>query len=110
MKLTERTGELVCMKVITDDEDLLLVRNDGTVLRMPIPQVPIIGRATQGVRMMRVDDGSRLAWVAVVPHMDESDEESDVVIDAPESVEAVEAETFDYESETPEADENDTEE
>ncbi len=70
MQLTDRTGELECLRMTAEDEDLMLIRDDGTVMRMPIEQVSIISRNTQGVRLMRVDEGTRVAAVAVVPHQE----------------------------------------
>ena len=74
MQLTERTGELTCLRMTADNEDLMLIRDDGTVMRMPLAQVNVISRNTQGVRLMRVDEGTRIAAVAVVPHQEEEEE------------------------------------
>ncbi len=82
MALTERTGKLECLRMAGDDEDLMLIRDDGTVMRMPLSQLSIIGRNTQGVRLMRVDEGTRVVSVAVVPHQEPADD------DLPESAEA----------------------
>lgn len=71
MSLTERTGSLACLKMTTDEQDVMLVRDDGTVIRTPASQIPVIGRATQGVRLMRVDEGTRIACVALAPHGEE---------------------------------------
>jgi DNA gyrase subunit A len=75
MQLTDKTGDLACLKMTTEDEDLMLIRDDGTIIRMPIDQINIISRVTQGVRLMRVDEGTRVVSVEVVPHQD--DEETD---------------------------------
>ena len=82
MSLTERTGSLACLKMTTDEQDVMLVRDDGTVIRTPASQIPVIGRATQGVRLMRVDEGTRIACVALAPHGEEESESS-----VPESAE-----------------------
>ena len=54
---------------------MMLVRDDGTIIRTPVAQVPNIGRATQGVRVMRVDEGTRVVCVALAPHAEEEGEE-----------------------------------
>ena len=74
MQLTDKTGDLSCLRMAGDEQDLMLIRDDGTVMRMPVEQVSVISRNTQGVRLMRVDEGTRIASVAIVPHQDESDE------------------------------------
>ncbi len=76
MNLTEKTGDLACCKMTSGDEDMMLVRDDGTIIRTPVSQVPNIGRATQGVRLMRVDEGTRVVCVALAPHAEEESEES----------------------------------
>ncbi len=74
MQLTDRTGDLACLRMVGDDQDLMLIRDDGTVMRMPVDQVSVISRYTQGVRLMRVDEGTRIASVALVPHQEQTDE------------------------------------
>ena len=73
MQLTDRTGDLACLRMVGDDQDLMLIRDDGTVMRMPVDQVSVISRYTQGVRLMRVDEGTRIASVALVPHQEQTD-------------------------------------
>lgn len=84
MTLTERTGSLACLKMVTDEQDVMLVRDDGTVIRTPASQIPVIGRATQGVRLMRVDEGTRIACVALAPHAEEEEQEPAAAADASE--------------------------
>jgi len=76
MMLTDKTGDLTCLRMVADDEDLMLIRDDGTIMRMPLEQVSVIGRNTQGVRLMRVDDGTKVVSVAVVPHSEETAEDA----------------------------------
>lgn len=77
MALTDKTGDLECLRMTTEDEDLMLIRDDGTVMRMPLSQVSVIGRNTQGVKLMRVDEGTRVVSVAVVPHQDDDETEEE---------------------------------
>lgn len=84
MTLTERTGSLACLKMVTDEQDVMLVRDDGTVIRTPASQIPVIGRATQGVRLMRVDEGTRIACVALAPHAEEEEQEPAAAADTSE--------------------------
>ena len=75
MMLTDKTGDLTCLKMVKGDEDLMLIRDDGTIMRMPVSQVNVIGRNTQGVRLMRVDEGTKVVSIAVAPHSEEEDED-----------------------------------
>jgi len=89
-QLTEKTGDLACLKMTADGEDVMLIRDDGTIIRLPLDQVNIISRNTQGVRLMRVDEGTRVVSVEIVPH---SDEEPTEGIPAEEDAAAAEPET-----------------
>ncbi len=86
--ITEKTGVLACMKLCDGTEDIMMIRDDGTIIRMPVDQISITSRNTQGVRLMRVDEGTRVVSVALVPH----DEENEVEAEAA-AQHAAEAET-----------------
>ena len=68
LKLTEKTGRLVCLRMCTDEEDIMLVRDDGVIIRVPAAEISVISRNTQGVRLMRVDDEHRVVSIARAPH------------------------------------------
>ncbi|MPM28610.1 DNA gyrase subunit A [bioreactor metagenome] len=85
-QLTEKTGDLACLKMSGEGEDAMLIRDDGTIIRLPLDQVNVISRNTQGVRLMRVDEGTRVVSVEVVPHADEEPDEA-----APEAPQTPEA-------------------
>jgi len=70
-QLPEKPGDLACLKMTAEGEDVMLVRDDGTIIRLPLDQVNIISRNTQGVRLMRVEAGTRVVSVEIVPHSDE---------------------------------------
>ena len=72
-QLTEKTGDLACLKMTAEGEDVMLIRDDGTIIRLPLDQVNIISRNTQGVRLMRVEAGTRVVSVEIVPHSDEEE-------------------------------------
>ena len=76
MNLTEKTGRLVCMRMVQGDEDVMMIRDDGTVMRMPVEQIRVISRNTQGVKLMQVPEGARVASVALVaPESSDSSQE-----------------------------------
>lgn len=63
MNLTEKTGPLAAQLMIHEDEDLLLITDDGTIIRMPAGDISVFGRSTQGVRLMRLSEGSQVVSV-----------------------------------------------
>ena len=63
-RITQKTGEIVGAKKVTGDEDILLVSDDGTIIRMEAGGISLLGRATQGVRLMRPAEGARVAAMA----------------------------------------------
>ncbi|MEA4898966.1 MAG: DNA gyrase subunit A [Christensenellaceae bacterium] len=76
MNLTDKTGLLAGQLLVHEDEDLLMITDDGTVIRTPVSSISVQGRNTQGVRLMRVGDGARVVCVArAEPEDDEDDED-----------------------------------
>jgi DNA gyrase subunit A len=65
-KVTPKTGEIVASKVLTTEEDLIVISRNGQVIRTEIKSIPILSRGTQGVRVMRLDDGDKVASVACI--------------------------------------------
>ena len=88
-RITDKTGEIVGAKKINGDEDVLLVSDDGTIIRMEAGSISLLGRATQGVRLMRPAPGARV--VAMARAEREPDEEEPA--EAGESAETKEADT-----------------
>jgi DNA gyrase subunit A len=74
---------VVDMKIVHGDEDLLMVSDDGTIIRTDVGTVSIYGRATQGVRLMRVAQDSRVISIACTEK--EDDEEETDTVSAPET-------------------------
>ena len=64
MNLTEKTGELAAHLAVNVDEDILLITDDGTVIRMAVKNIRESSRATQGVRLMRISEGAKIVSVA----------------------------------------------
>ena len=63
--VTEKTGKLADVKVVEDTDDVLVVSDDGTIIRMDADSISIIGRATQSVRIMRLAEGSKVISIAI---------------------------------------------
>jgi len=60
-KVTPKTGDLVASKVLTAEEDLIVISQRGQVIRTKISQIPKLSRATQGVRIMKLEEGDQVA-------------------------------------------------
>ncbi|MBQ3201618.1 MAG: DNA gyrase subunit A [Clostridia bacterium] len=73
--ITEKTGALSCMRICDGSEDIMLIRDDGTIIRMSVNEISVTSRNTQGVRLMRVNEGTRVTSVALVPHDEAADSE-----------------------------------
>ena len=81
---TVKTGKLVAMRAVEGDEDLMMVTNGGTVIRIPLEQVKVAHRVTQGVKVIRLDDDKqRVSSITVVPRELEGDEGDEIIEEAP---------------------------
>ena len=76
----EKTGWLVNLKIVNEDEDIMIISNNGTIIRMHVTDISMIGRNTQGVRVMRLMD-SEVATIAVAPREEEAPEEDAVSVE-----------------------------
>ena len=76
--VTDKTGELVSLKAVTDEDDLMIITKKGTMIRMGVDTLRVMGRATQGVRLITLRKGDEIASIAKVPA---SEEEEDEVMD-----------------------------
>ena len=74
MNLTDKTGGLAGQLLVRSDEDILIITDDGTIIRTPVDSIPLHGRATQGVRLMRVAEGSRIMSIERAEQEPEEDE------------------------------------
>jgi DNA gyrase subunit A len=81
INITEKTGSLIALLTVTDENDLMIINRSGLTIRMEVAQLRIMGRATQGVRLINLKDGDTIASVAKV----DSDGAVDVPITNPEA-------------------------
>jgi DNA gyrase subunit A len=66
IKTNKRTGKVVAIKSVTPQDELMFITRNGVINRQPVEQIGVIGRATQGVRLVNLDDGDRVMDVARV--------------------------------------------
>lgn len=77
MQVTSKTGSVVAIKAVGEEDDLMITTLSGIVIRMPVVDIRIMGRATQGVRVIRLDDDDEIADITVVPGSDDDEETMD---------------------------------
>jgi len=75
-QVTEKTGKVAAIKVVDDADDILLVADNGIVIRMAAADINTYGRATQGVRLMTVSDGAKVISLARTEHEETTEEET----------------------------------
>ncbi|MGK0392966.1 MAG: DNA gyrase subunit A [Alcanivorax borkumensis] len=98
MVINERNGELVGATQVFGEEDIMLISNQGTLVRTGVNQVSTSGRNTQGVRLIRLADGEALCGLATIPELEgveEEDGEADEVLDGEATPEAPKSDASD---------------
>jgi DNA gyrase subunit A len=81
INVTDKTGELIAMKNVTDDDDLMIITRNGITIRMHVDELRVMGRATQGVKVISLRDKDDIAAVAKV-YRDRDEEEEEEAFDA----------------------------
>ncbi len=90
IQVTDKTGALIALKAVKDEDDLIITSKEGIMIRIGVNEIRVMGRATQGVRVIRLDDDDAIADVAVIT---ESDDEEIEVTESTEVEEANEQES-----------------
>ena len=78
LNITEKTGELVAMKNVTDENDLMIINRSGLTIRMAVSDIKVAGRATQGVRLINIKEGDSIAAISAVNKSEEDTPEQPV--------------------------------
>jgi len=74
INITEKTGHLIAFKNVTDDDDLMIINESGITIRLAVETLRVMGRATQGVKLINIKEGDKIAAVAKVPASEEEKE------------------------------------
>ena len=77
INITEKTGNLVAIKSVSEDNDLMIINKSGLVIRMSVSDIRVAGRATQGVKLINIRQGDSIAAVAPVAGADDEEEQMD---------------------------------
>ncbi len=75
ININESNGELVALKAVNGDEDALIMRNDGVIIRISLSNVSTLGRVTKGVRLIKPEENTYVKTVTLMDHQDEESEE-----------------------------------
>ena len=86
INVTEKTGELISIQAVTDENDLMIINRSGLTIRTSADQIRVAGRATQGVKIIDLREGDAIASVTAVPKTEEDEE----IVASMESAESVE--------------------
>jgi DNA gyrase subunit A len=72
VKTNQRNGQVIAIKRVTDNDDIMLITQKGVVNRQPVKTIGTMGRNTQGVRLIRLQEGDKLVSIARLIHEDET--------------------------------------
>ncbi|MFA5556647.1 MAG: DNA gyrase C-terminal beta-propeller domain-containing protein, partial [Flavobacteriaceae bacterium] len=78
LNITEKTGMLIAINVVTDEDDLMIINKSGLTIRMKVSDLRVMGRATQGVRLINIKGSDSIAAVAMVMREDEEEIDENV--------------------------------
>ena len=88
ISITEKTGNLVAINNVTDEDDLMIINKSGIAIRMAVSELRVMGRATQGVRLINLKNGDTIAAVTKVKKDEddiEVDEDGEVIVKSTEN-------------------------
>lgn len=84
MRITEKTGKMTSIMEVVDADDLVIITNKGVLMRQPVSAIRSIGRVTQGVKLVKLDDGAKISSISRVIHEEEEAEADQTPQEKPE--------------------------
>ena len=78
LNITDKNGNMVAHKLVTDDKDLLIITEEGMIIRLPIEQVNQLGRVTQGVKLINLKEGQVVSTISIVEKQKEEAEDEEI--------------------------------
>lgn len=78
LMITDKTGQLIAIKAVREEDDLMITNKSGVMIRTHVSDIRIMGRSTQGVKVMRLDDGDAIADVGIVRQNEEEEDTEDI--------------------------------
>ena len=89
IQITEKTGKLVSIQAVTDENDLMVINRSGITIRTAVTDIRLAGRATQGVKVINLRNGDTIASVVAVPKSEEESQEEETVQSAEASEQTI---------------------
>ena len=80
LNVTEKNGNIVAFKIVTGEEDLMIITNNGMIIRLPLLQVSSTGRVAQGVKLINLKDSQKVSTIAIIEHDEEQSDNEETVI------------------------------
>ncbi len=81
LNITDKNGTLVAFKIVNDNQDIVIVTDQGVIMRMPLDQINTLGRATQGVRLIRLKEEQQVAAISLVDKVEEDNLNKEAIND-----------------------------
>jgi len=78
MNISDKTGNLIAIKAVMENDDVVISNRSGIVIRMMVSDMRVMGRATQGVKLIRLDENDQIADIAVIPYNEDDDKSEEV--------------------------------
>ena len=100
MQLTEKTGKLAALMLVNPEDDVMMISDDGTIIRMAMENISTLSRATQGVRLMRLLEGSKVVAVTTTEKIEETPDDEEILDAAEQSADETPVEQTDSASAT----------
>lgn len=89
MNITDKTGDLIAIKAVDDNCDLMIINKSGIIIRLAVASLRVMGRATQGVRLIRLQENDEIASVAQVEVEEDEEENPNIIKANPDDIEIV---------------------
>ena len=74
MRITDKTGKMTTIMEVVDTDDLVIITDKGVLMRQPVSAIRTIGRVTQGVKLVKLDEGTKISSISRVVHEESEDE------------------------------------
>ena len=86
MNITDKNGSLVSVKIVQDNQELVIMTNSGMTMRMPLDQISLLGRVTQGLRLINLKDNQKVSTISLVEKEEVSESAEEEINNLSENV------------------------
>ena len=87
LNVTEKNGNIVSFKIVNGSEDLMIITNNGIIIRLPLMQVSSTGRVAQGVKLINLKDNQKVSTIAIIEHQEENESDEQITEQTQETTE-----------------------